>query len=220
MVFPFVWAKYKWKFMIDRCKLSFPRPLAARFARPNRRACSQASCSSFSNFVMLQNFIIICILWKDGVNFKSKRFDNPMKKLTLLEHYKSPIMIFLRTKNLMGLLNVSEDGSLVRVLDLRNVNGWEHTSYLKSSNIWSQCSAYGSEIFIFAQKTVHSDSSKGSRASVLKHDWVTCLMAGNTTILQHKIWLIRELENAFQSEAIFTMTTFDYNYQNAFRFRF
>ena len=29
MVFPFVWAKYKWKFMRDRCKLSFPRPLAA-----------------------------------------------------------------------------------------------------------------------------------------------------------------------------------------------
>ena len=109
MVFPFVWAKYKWKFMIDRCKLSFPRPLAARFVRPKRRACSQASYSSFSNFVMLRNFIIICILWKDGVNFKCKRFDNPMKKLTPLEHYKSPIIIFLRTKNLMGLFNVSEE---------------------------------------------------------------------------------------------------------------
>ena len=39
MVFPFVWAKYKWKVMRDRCKLSFPRSLAARFDRPNRRAC-------------------------------------------------------------------------------------------------------------------------------------------------------------------------------------
>ena len=29
MVFPFVWAKYKWNFMRDRCKLSFPLPLAA-----------------------------------------------------------------------------------------------------------------------------------------------------------------------------------------------
>lgn len=76
---------------------------------PNRRDCSQASCSSFSNFAMLRKFIIICILWKDGVNFKSKRFDNPMKKLTPLEHCKSPIMIFLRTKNLMGLFNVSEE---------------------------------------------------------------------------------------------------------------
>ena len=28
VVFSFVWAKYKWKFMRDRCKLSFPRPLA------------------------------------------------------------------------------------------------------------------------------------------------------------------------------------------------
>ena len=39
MVFPFVWAKYKWNFMRDRCKLSFLRPLApsreTRFARPN-----------------------------------------------------------------------------------------------------------------------------------------------------------------------------------------
>ena len=38
MVFPFVWAKYKWKFMRDRCKLSFPRhlassPLARAFSR-------------------------------------------------------------------------------------------------------------------------------------------------------------------------------------------
>ena len=29
IVFPFVWAKYKWNFMRDRCKLSFPLPLAA-----------------------------------------------------------------------------------------------------------------------------------------------------------------------------------------------
>ena len=29
MVFPFVWAKYEWKFMRGRCKLSFPLPLAA-----------------------------------------------------------------------------------------------------------------------------------------------------------------------------------------------
>ena len=29
MVFPFVWAKYKWNFMRDRCKLSFPLPLTA-----------------------------------------------------------------------------------------------------------------------------------------------------------------------------------------------
>ena len=27
-------------------------------------------------------------------------------------------------------------------------------------------------------------------------------------------------KKTFQSKAIFTMTTFDYNYQNAFRFRF
>ena len=54
IVFPFVWAKYKWNFMRDRCKRSFPLPLAAsplarsretRFARPNRRACLQASAS-------------------------------------------------------------------------------------------------------------------------------------------------------------------------------
>ena len=58
MVFPFVWAKYKWNFMRDRCKLSFPLPLAASllaraFTRdslrspkyPNRRACSQAMVS-------------------------------------------------------------------------------------------------------------------------------------------------------------------------------
>ena len=52
IVFPFVWAKYKWNFIRDRCKLSFPLPLAASplaraFSRdsprsPNRRACSQA----------------------------------------------------------------------------------------------------------------------------------------------------------------------------------
>ena len=42
MVFPFVWGKYKWKFMSDRYKLSFPRPLAASpLARPNKRTCSQ-----------------------------------------------------------------------------------------------------------------------------------------------------------------------------------
>ena len=29
MVFPFVWAKYKWTFIRGRCKLSFPLPLAA-----------------------------------------------------------------------------------------------------------------------------------------------------------------------------------------------
>ena len=45
-------------------------------------------------------------------------------------------------------------------------------------------------------------------------------MAGNTTILQQKIWLLRELETFQSKAAIFTMTTFDYNYQNAFRFRF
>ena len=46
MVFPFVWAKYKWKFARDGCKLSFRRSLArsreTRFSRPNRRACSHA----------------------------------------------------------------------------------------------------------------------------------------------------------------------------------
>ena len=48
MVFPFVWAKYKWKFVRDRCKLSFPLPLARAFLRDSfhwpkyRRACSQA----------------------------------------------------------------------------------------------------------------------------------------------------------------------------------
>ena len=45
MVFPFVWAKYKWKFVRDGC---IRRPLAARFARPNRRACSQARGVSVS----------------------------------------------------------------------------------------------------------------------------------------------------------------------------
>ena len=39
---------WKWKFMRDRCKLCFPRPLLARsreahFACPKRRACSQAT---------------------------------------------------------------------------------------------------------------------------------------------------------------------------------
>ena len=29
IVFPFVWAKYKWKFVMDGCKLSLPLPLAA-----------------------------------------------------------------------------------------------------------------------------------------------------------------------------------------------
>ena len=33
MVFPFVWAKYKWKFVRDGCKLSFRRPLARAFLR-------------------------------------------------------------------------------------------------------------------------------------------------------------------------------------------
>ena len=33
IVFPSVWAKYKWNFMRDRCKLSFPLPLAAPLAR-------------------------------------------------------------------------------------------------------------------------------------------------------------------------------------------
>ena len=49
MLFPFVWAKYKWNFMRDRCKLSFSLPPAAlplarsretRFTRSNRRTCS------------------------------------------------------------------------------------------------------------------------------------------------------------------------------------
>ena len=44
MVFPFVKTKYKWNFLRGRCKFSFPRPLAASpLARPNRRACSQAT---------------------------------------------------------------------------------------------------------------------------------------------------------------------------------
>ena len=51
MVFPFVWAKYKWKFVRDGCKLSFPLPLAASplaraFSRDSfksPRACSQAT---------------------------------------------------------------------------------------------------------------------------------------------------------------------------------
>ena len=39
MVFPFVWGKYKWKFMSDRYKFSFPRPLAASpLARPFSRS--------------------------------------------------------------------------------------------------------------------------------------------------------------------------------------
>ena len=40
MVFLFVWAKYKWKFMRDCCKLSFPRPLVAS---PLARAFSRGS---------------------------------------------------------------------------------------------------------------------------------------------------------------------------------
>ena len=43
MVFPFVWAKYKWNFMRDRCKLSFPLPL---FASPLARAFSRDSFHS------------------------------------------------------------------------------------------------------------------------------------------------------------------------------
>ena len=48
MVFPFVWAKYKWKFVRDDCKLllssapSLARSREAHFAYLNRRACSQA----------------------------------------------------------------------------------------------------------------------------------------------------------------------------------
>ena len=43
MVFPFVLAKYKWNFMRDRCKLSFPLPLAAS---PLTRAFSLDSLHS------------------------------------------------------------------------------------------------------------------------------------------------------------------------------
>ena len=43
MVFPFVWAKYKWKFVRDGCKLSFPLPLAAS---PLARAFSRDSFHS------------------------------------------------------------------------------------------------------------------------------------------------------------------------------
>ena len=43
MVFPFVWAKYKWKFVRDGCKLSFRRPLAAS---PLARAFSRHSLHS------------------------------------------------------------------------------------------------------------------------------------------------------------------------------
>ena len=43
MVFPFVWAKYKWKFVRDGCKLSFRRPLAAS---PLARAFSRDSLHS------------------------------------------------------------------------------------------------------------------------------------------------------------------------------
>ena len=43
MVFPFVWAKYKWNFMRDGCKLSFPWPLAAS---PLDRAFSRDSLHS------------------------------------------------------------------------------------------------------------------------------------------------------------------------------
>ena len=43
IVFPLVWAKYKWNFMRDLCKLSFPLPLAAS---PLARAFSQDSFHS------------------------------------------------------------------------------------------------------------------------------------------------------------------------------
>ena len=43
MVFPFLWAKYKWKFVRDGCKLSFRRPLAASLLA---RAFSQDSLQS------------------------------------------------------------------------------------------------------------------------------------------------------------------------------
>ena len=39
MVFPFVWAKQKWKFIRDRCKLSFPPPLAALLLTHSLSAC-------------------------------------------------------------------------------------------------------------------------------------------------------------------------------------
>ena len=68
MVFPFVSAKYKWKFMRDRCKLSFPLPsrlcrsLARfcpdRFARPNRRACSQARLRWIATTLHVHNAIL------------------------------------------------------------------------------------------------------------------------------------------------------------------
>ena len=70
MVSPFVWAKQQLKIyetslealLSSAARGSLARSRAARFARPNRKACSRDSCPSFSNFVMLRNFIIICIL--------------------------------------------------------------------------------------------------------------------------------------------------------------
>ena len=43
LLFPFVWAKYKWNFMRDRCKLSFPLSLTAS---PLTRAFSRDSLHS------------------------------------------------------------------------------------------------------------------------------------------------------------------------------
>ena len=43
MVFPFVWVKYKWKFMRDYCKLSFCQPLTASLLA---RAFSRGSLCS------------------------------------------------------------------------------------------------------------------------------------------------------------------------------
>ena len=51
MVFPFVWAKYKWNFMRDRCKLSFPLPPAAS---PLARKFSRDSLRSLAGYIFCE----------------------------------------------------------------------------------------------------------------------------------------------------------------------
>ena len=72
MVFPFVWAKYKWNFIRDRCKLSFPLPLAAS---PLVRAFSRVSLRSQAN---IYETCIICLVAEPAslLSYSSKNLDN------------------------------------------------------------------------------------------------------------------------------------------------
>ena len=56
MVFPFVWAKYKWKFERDGCKLSFRRPLAASHTQLNQM--QYFPCMPFLLLLEYQDFLM------------------------------------------------------------------------------------------------------------------------------------------------------------------